>query len=332
MNDFWQMVWHETSDTAVIIMLTTLIEGLKEKCFQYYPDDLESDTIDLQFLREEEEAPEAQAKLVEKIIDDETKSTIRHIELTHDSKTKTVWHLSFLNWPDQAIPEADSTRAALLKLIALSRDKNPDISNPTIVHCSAGCGRTGTFIALEHLLNELHNGAFPEVHDRRDLIFETVNRLREQRMVMVQTVEQLSFLYGVLKNEYVRVQLEHQKALEAAKAAETAAAAAAAESMPTPPPSTDAKKAASRTGEPLFKSMKLSRNLKKLPSFLKRTHSEKTAAAEAGASIPATPRSPTASMAEKLVEDVHEDQIEAGEEGRKASESSRDGFDEAPTV
>ena len=148
-------------------------------------------------------------------------------------------------------------------------------------------------------------------------------------MVMVQTVEQLAFLYGVLRNEYVKVQQElHQQALEAEKAAA---------SMPTPPPSTDAKKAASRTGEPLFKSMKLSRNLKKLPSFLRRTHSEKAAVAmtgEAGGSVPSTLATPTGSVAEKekVVDEAHETNFEAVEEGRKASESSRDGSEEFPVV
>ena len=324
------MVWHETSDTAVIIMLTTLIEGIKEKCFQYYPEDLESDTMDLQFLREEEESPEAQAKLIEKTWDDEVQATIRHIELTHDSKTKTIWHLSFLNWPDQTVPDVD-TRTALLKLVALSREKNSDVLNPNIVHCSAGCGRTGTFIALEHLLGELHNGVLSEIHDRRDPIFEAVNRLREQRMVMVQTVDQLAFLYGVLKDEYVKFEQERQKALEAQKAADAALAG-----LPTPPPSTEAKKTLSRSGEPLFKSMKLSRNLKKLPSFLRRTHSERAAAAaESGGSIPstpATPATPTGSMMENVTGDSHVHDTDVVEEGRKALESTREESDRLPTV
>ena len=322
------MVWHETSDIAVIVMLTTLVEGIKEKCFQYYPEDLESDTMDLQFLREEEESPEAQAKLLEKTWDEDVKATIRRIELTHDSRTKTIWHLSFLDWPDQTVPEAD-TRTALLKLVALSRQKNPEVSNPNIVHCSAGCGRTGTFIALEHLLGELHNGALSEIHDRRDPIFEAVNRLREQRMVMVQTADQFAFLYSVLKSEYIKVEQERQKALEAQRAAEVAAAG-----LPTPPSSTEAKKTQSRSGEPLFKSMKLSRNLKKLPSFLRRTHSERAAAAaESGGSIPstpATPATPTGSIMDNAVENSQNKDTNVVEESRKASESSREGSDHQP--
>ena len=311
-------------------MLTTLIEGIREKCFQYYPEDIESDTMDLQFLREEEQSPEAQAKLIEKTWDDEVKATIRHIELTHDSKTKTIWHFSFLDWPDQAIPEAD-TRTALLKLVALSRKKNPDVSNPNIVHCSAGCGRTGTFIALEHLLAELHNGALSEIQDRRDPIFEAVNRLREQRMVMVQTADQLGFLYSVLKNEYIKKEQERQRALEARRAAEAASAG-----LPTPPPSTEAKKVLSRSGEPLFKSMKLSRNLKKLPSFLRRTHSERAAAsAEAGGSVPstpATPATPTGSIMGNVVDDSHAQDAEIVAESRKASEATRVESGQLPTV
>ena len=52
---------------------------------------------------------------------------------------------------------------------------------PIMVHCSAGVGRTGTFIALDLALDQ---AAKERVVDLAGI----VTRLREQRMKMVQTV------------------------------------------------------------------------------------------------------------------------------------------------
>ena len=56
-----------------------------------------------------------------------------------------------------------------------SKDKGP-----ILVHCSAGVGRTGTFIAVDMALEQAEK-------ERKVDIAGIVNRLREQRMKMVQT-------------------------------------------------------------------------------------------------------------------------------------------------
>ena len=127
------------------------------------------------------------------------------------SETKKFWHLLFEGWPDFLVPEGEN-RSALLNLIRLSRQKNSDnTTNPRIVHCSAGVGRSGTFIALENLIRDLDSGEL-EHYDRThggetaeapDLVFDTVNALREQRKMMVQSESQFLFIYQVMRKLWI---------------------------------------------------------------------------------------------------------------------------------
>lgn len=207
--DFWHMVFHESQEVGVIVMLTQTFEAGREKCAQYFPLNTEQASMDLTtdesdvFLAEDEEAkPDilGRVTLLESTFDAGSRSEIRKLELTMGSASKTVWHFLFAGWADYSKPEG-SDHQALLDLIKLSASKcGPD--NPRIVHCSAGVGRTGTFIALDHLLCELESGHLLEVADPDiDPIFETVNLMREQRMMMVYNEMQMQFIYEVLRQQ-----------------------------------------------------------------------------------------------------------------------------------
>ena len=47
---------------------------------------------------------------------------------------------------------------------------------PLLVHCSAGVGRTGTFISVDQICNNIDTSPGPELD-----IFNTVYKLRKQR-------------------------------------------------------------------------------------------------------------------------------------------------------
>lgn len=154
---------------------------------------------------------------------------VREMRLEIAGQSKTIYHYLFANWPDYGKPEAGD-RKALLELVKQSAQRTGRPDNPRFVHCSAGVGRTGTFIALDHLLQELENGnliakaanteaaarnakastwgrsgplreSTPE--GKEDIIYDTVDKLREQRMMMVMNELQLSFLYEVLKEAFI---------------------------------------------------------------------------------------------------------------------------------
>jgi protein-tyrosine phosphatase len=221
MSHFWHMVYHETKDIAVVVMLTQTSESGREKCSQYFPTDLENPTMEVCLESTNPSMTDGsedsvndclvgRITLVESEYDPLCRSEVRRFELTMGGEPKTVQHYLFSGWADYAKPEGED-RKALLHLIKQTASKT-SAENPRIVHCSAGVGRTGTFIALDHLLRELDSGKLLQTHaDDADPIFETVNQLREQRMMMVFNELQLHFIYEVLA-EQARDRLEPQTA------------------------------------------------------------------------------------------------------------------------
>lgn len=231
-NHFYRMIADEAvvGEPVVVVMLTQTHEAGREKCFQYYP--LEAGESPLVIQPDEGEdgvkddgfQGEVALESVEE--DRHSRSEVRRLRLrTQDAKEghkpqeKEIHHLLFSGWPDFLIPEGED-RQALVELIHLSArlnqpttktaqtngsHQNPsfDQSNPRIIHCSAGVGRSGTFIALDYLLYLLHTGqldTLPNEHD--DPIAETVDLLRQQRMMMVQGEAQFNFLYEVLREQW----------------------------------------------------------------------------------------------------------------------------------
>ncbi|KAL9103956.1 MAG: hypothetical protein Q9163_001062 [Psora crenata] len=207
MGHFWHMIWHETEDVAVIVMLTPTEESGREKCFQYFPLNAETSPFEINATGFADNLPGGQVSFVEQYSGHGASTHVRKLDLTIGSETKTVWHLLFTAFPDFGVPEAEN-RAELLDLINLSAAKNSHPRNPRIIHCSAGVGRSGTFIALEYLLSQLYSGAMAKVKAEEDPIFDLVHRLREQRMMMVQSVIQYQFLYDTLAEELQKQQVE----------------------------------------------------------------------------------------------------------------------------
>jgi len=198
------MVWHETGPVAVIVMLTPTHETTgREKCFQYFPADALHDTVEVNAEDEFNDGFRATVKLLEVTHDEKTRLAVRKLSLTAGSgESKTVWHLLFDAWPDFLIPEGED-RLALLQVVRESVFKNSGPANPPIVHCSAGVGRSGTFIALDYLLAELEEGALDRVPGNVDRISQLVDTLRQQRMMMVQGEAQFHFLYAMIKQQWL---------------------------------------------------------------------------------------------------------------------------------
>jgi protein-tyrosine phosphatase len=190
-SHMWRMAWQQ--DASVIVMLTLPVENGIDKCFQYYPED-DGDVFD---------ADEFKVTLIEKKTHN-SKIDVRTLQISHGDEQRTIFHFLFKAWPDHGVPHGFDL-AGLFSVIELSRSKNTS-QNARIVHCSAGVGRTGTFIALDYLMREMDRGAFDGQCDT-DAVFETVNTIREQRMRMVNE-QQLALIYQVLRERWQTKQLK----------------------------------------------------------------------------------------------------------------------------
>lgn len=122
------MVWQEDIDQ--IIMLTNLKEGRKLKCDQYWPDLNATMTCDNVVLTTIEERHYAYY-------------VVRKTKLTHKKlqKSRRITQYQYTAWPDHGTPYPLSL---LLFLHHVKRSESEKQNSPTLVHCSAGIGRTGT--------------------------------------------------------------------------------------------------------------------------------------------------------------------------------------------
>ncbi|PNP50353.1 hypothetical protein THARTR1_08957 [Trichoderma harzianum] len=202
----WRMVADQTSSSAVIVQLTEMVEkGTGTlKCDQYFPMGGEDTTWSIN--DDNIWGDNWKAQLTFDSLEEIDGGSIEKRKLVLRSckgegeETRIIWHFLYKGWPDDSVPTGDDLDN-LLQLIQMSEQHNTSFGK-RIVHCSTGVGRTGSFIALDHLIRELNFGLlerYDEPSEGPDLIYNTVDILRQQRWGMVQTPEQYGFIYQVMK-------------------------------------------------------------------------------------------------------------------------------------
>uniref|UniRef100_A0A1I7WRS0 protein-tyrosine-phosphatase n=1 Tax=Heterorhabditis bacteriophora TaxID=37862 RepID=A0A1I7WRS0_HETBA len=108
--------------------------------------------------------------------------------------TKELERTRFVGWPDHGCPEHPEAVLKFLDAVDEACKRAIATQGPVVVHCSAGIGRTGTFIVIDVLLNQIrHRGGSCPIDIPR-----TVMCIREQRSGMVQTEAQYGFLYKAI--------------------------------------------------------------------------------------------------------------------------------------
>ncbi|XP_075352394.1 phosphatidylinositol phosphatase PTPRQ [Mycteria americana] len=170
-GDFWRMVWETRAKT--LVMLTQCFEKGRIRCHQYWPEDNKPVTVFGDIVI---------TKLMEDIQID---WTIRDLKIERHGDCMMVRQCNFTSWPEHGVPETTAPIIHFVKLIRASRAHD---NTPMVVHCSAGVGRTGVYIALDHLTQHVND------HDFVD-IYGLVAELRSERMCMVQNLAQYIFLH-----------------------------------------------------------------------------------------------------------------------------------------
>ncbi|XP_008105866.1 tyrosine-protein phosphatase non-receptor type 5 [Anolis carolinensis] len=172
-SDFWRMVWQEHS--PIIVMITN-IEEMNEKCTEYWP--------------EEQVTYEGIEITVNQVIQADD-YRLRLITLKKDEETRVLKHFWYTSWPDQKTPDQAPPLLQLVQEVEEAMQCTEAKSGPIIVHCSAGIGRTGCFIATSICCKQWKNEGVVD-------ILRTTCQLRLDRGGMIQTSEQYQFVHHVM--------------------------------------------------------------------------------------------------------------------------------------
>nr|XP_034311827.1 receptor-type tyrosine-protein phosphatase epsilon isoform X1 [Crassostrea gigas] len=174
-TDFWRMVWQENA--RIIVCLTNISEAKTKKCAKYWPDlndkHMEGD-ISVRCQKEQTYA----------------ENVVRHLRIKNNSENteRDVFMFHYTQWPDHGVPEP-------LSLVVFHRHVMKTVEDHPlgyiVVHCSAGVGRTGTFIALDALYKE------GEITGKVN-VPQYVEKMRNDRMNMIQGEDQYKTVYMAL--------------------------------------------------------------------------------------------------------------------------------------
>ncbi|XP_004417473.1 PREDICTED: receptor-type tyrosine-protein phosphatase C-like [Odobenus rosmarus divergens] len=176
-DDFWRMIWEQKA--TVIVMVTRCEEGNRNKCAEYWPS--------------MEEGTRAFGDVIVEITEHKRcpDYIIQKLNITNKKEKATgreVTHIQFTSWPDHGVPEDPHL---LLKLRRRVNAFSNFFSGPIVVHCSAGVGRTGTYIGIDAMLEGL------EAENKVD-VYGYVVKLRRQRCLMVQVEAQYILIHQAL--------------------------------------------------------------------------------------------------------------------------------------
>lgn len=191
-NDFWNVVWQQ--DVRVIVMLTAEKEGAQVKAHNYW-DQNQYGPFQLEFLSEKRASLDPakihrsrhrpsggrrssmnpanvpfapQDTKDEKPNGEQPYVTVRKFTMRHEQRPfdrmREITQLQFSSWPDFGAPAHPAHLLGLVEQCeavvcatnkTTSKEPEPPNSRPVMVHCSAGCGRTGTFCTVSSVIDML---------------------------------------------------------------------------------------------------------------------------------------------------------------------------------
>ncbi len=148
--DFWRMVW--AHGCRVIIMCTNLVEGGKVKASQYWPNPGAAPYTYGALVVENVKHTRSSPDVFETVL------RVRRRGAQGPAEVREIRHFFYHTWPDHGVPAGVEP---VLRMLSQARAVSPADEPPMVVHCSAGCGRTGSIIAIDLLWSLLKVAAAP---------------------------------------------------------------------------------------------------------------------------------------------------------------------------
>ena len=104
-------------------------------------------------------------------------------------------HFHYTTWPDFGVPSCPDTFLEFLGAVRESGSLESDKAGPAVVHCSAGIGRSSSFVLVDSCLLEAET-AGPEAVNIKQRLLD----MRTFRMGLIQTDDQLKFSYQAISS------------------------------------------------------------------------------------------------------------------------------------
>ncbi|KAK9644723.1 phosphotyrosine-specific ptp2-like protein [Aspergillus fumigatus] len=245
-DDFWRVIWEQ--DVRIVVSLTAEIERGQVKCHRYWEsgnygpfrvNNFSERRIPMKASGSRQNQGQSTTSLSDSSEEpSEPCIIVRHFGLSHSAfpfqPLREVTQLQYPYWPDfgttsqpshllQLVDECNAIIRATSNTCFDTRKAMPTEHRPVLVHCSAGCGRTGTFCTVDSVLDMLkrqHSARKTEpreisewpdtgwIHnDNVDLIAKTVADFRTQRPSMIQNLSQFVLCYESVL-EWMVVQMD----------------------------------------------------------------------------------------------------------------------------
>jgi protein-tyrosine phosphatase len=245
-DDFWRVIWEQ--DVRLVVSLTAEIERGQVKCHRYWEsgnygpfrvNNFSERRIPMRASGSHQDRRQSTKSLSDSSEEPSDPCIIvRHFGLSHSAfpfqPLREVTQLQYPYWPDfgttsqpshllQLVDECNAVIRATSNTCFDNREAMPTEHRPVLVHCSAGCGRTGTFCTVDSVLDMLKRqrtarktesqeiSGFPDTgwiyNDNLDLIAKTVADFRTQRPSMIQNLSQFVLCYESVL-EWMIVQMD----------------------------------------------------------------------------------------------------------------------------
>lgn len=195
-SDFWYMIYQESVE--LIVMLCKLQEKGRCKCAEYWPAPGETKTFNT---HTNDGSYTMTVTSKGPFVEEETDILKRQFVLQYQGSERTITQYQYVGWPDHGVPSDCGTFRKLMEIV---RPYCADEKGP-VIHCSAGIGRSSTFVASMIIKEKLHYYMnHPEEYEGQHFdfeVFETVRQLRNFRSGSVQNQCQYEFIYTVMQEE-----------------------------------------------------------------------------------------------------------------------------------